>query len=249
MKCKREFLICDDWFCEYIRYSLRIRKKVNRSMLNEINITAQKNDVYQILGTIQQIQITHKACLSWNIYKHSYVHGTPEFDVNYFHTMIDGIELDGCFTKLSFKENEPVEAVIFMPDDVKKGQLLALKTLNQILYIDPRLHTSAQLIDFKTFLEKSLLAILIFALVVTSLLYGLQGHEFDYRQVILLTLIGSVTLYFFHPAKLKKDRYFKSLNQRMFSMPMFDGLSKRQLEKPKYFYRMQEFVIDLKLLD
>lgn len=202
----------------------------------------------QISGKIHNIQISNTKMMRWNIYMNAYKSGTPEFEVQYFQAQIDDLKVIGCFTDIVFKENEDIEVILCF--DVKRQfcKLLALKTSNNILHIDPHLHSFAQLFDFKEFLEKWFIPIVLMLVGGNILMNLWLDIEIQLWDMLLFSCFILAIVYFLNPLKMNKDSYYRNLSRKMWQMPMFQELSAQQVSQTKYFYKMKEYIIDLNKL-
>ncbi len=204
-----------------------------------------KPELKQISGTIRKIDVLNSETMNWNTYRGDSQYLSQSFDVIYYLMQIDDLEFEACFTTLVVTDNECVDAIICPSLNEQYGRILALKTQQHILHLDPRLHPRAELFSFKEFLNHYFLWIFLILIGVNLVLFGLSIQGSSLWDSLLFSCLILVIFYFINPTKLKRDRYMKQLFQQVQQMPMLKDIPIQQLANARYFYRMKEYVIDL----
>ncbi|KXO75281.1 hypothetical protein [Acinetobacter venetianus] len=206
------------------------------------------SELLQIKGKISDIRHMGKKPFHWYKANSSLINQSYYFEVSHFLAYIDGYPLKGGFTDCTFYENDIVEVVILKKQDEKCYEVLALLSSKNILHIAPFLHPKAPRINENQDIPRWVLNVSGLVMIVTWLgLHSIAG--FFLGMVFAFFVLVCIALGWMVYVKTWQGDYDAyQLRSELFKMPMLQNIDYKRIGKEKYWYRMKEYVIDIKLL-
>lgn len=202
----------------------------------------------QIKGKIREVRFTGKKPFHWYKANSGLMSRSYFFEVSHFSACIDGYPLKGGFTDCTFYENDIVEVVILKKQNEKCYEVLALLSSKNILHIAPFLHPQASRINVNQDIPRCVwnvsgLAMMLIWLGLHSISGFLLGIVIGFLLLVCISLGWMV-----YVKSWQGDYDAYQLRSELFKMPMLQNIDYKRIGKEKYWYRMKEYVIDIKLL-
>ncbi len=205
-------------------------------------------ELLQIKGQIRDLQFIDKKPFHWHEANSGLINRSYSFEVSQFLATVNGYPLRGGFTDCIFYENDTVEIVIIKNKDRRSYDVLALLNSKNILHIAPFLHPKAPRVNENQDIPRWVWNIS--GLVMIVIWLGLHSISGFLLGIVIgfIVLVGISFGWLLCAKALQGDYDTYKLRSELFKMPMLQNIDYKRVGKEKYWHRMKEYVIDLKLL-